>query len=111
MDSIQNSWMNSPPHRANILNPNLNAVGFAVVQHGGYLYAVADFSRTVAVLSFDEVEAAVGKLLLAHGIQSSASVRDARQSCEMEPRHCRRIEPPIYHALAKCGPVAAAWPA
>ena len=84
VDSIQNSWMNSPPHRANILDPNLNAVGFAVVGHGSYFYAVADFSRAVPMLSFDEVESAVGKLLLARGIQSGGSVQDARQTCEME---------------------------
>lgn len=83
VDSIQHSWMNSPPHRANILDANLNAVGFAVVGHGSYFYAVADFSRAVAIQSLDQVEAAVGKLLLARGIQASGSVRDARQSCEM----------------------------
>ena len=84
VDSIQNSWMNSPPHRANILDPNLNAVGFAVVGHGSYFYAVADFSRAVPMLSFEEVESAVGKLLLARGIRSAGSVQDARQTCEME---------------------------
>jgi Cysteine-rich secretory protein family len=84
VDSIQRSWMNSPPHRANILDTNLNSVGFAVVGHGSYFYAVADFSRTVPILSFEEVESAVGKLLLARGIRSTASMQDARQSCEME---------------------------
>jgi Cysteine-rich secretory protein family len=83
-DSIQRSWMNSPPHRANILDPNLNAVGFAVLGHGSYFYAVADFSHAVPMLSFEEIETAVGKLLLARGIRPGGSVQDARQSCEME---------------------------
>ena len=84
VDSIQNSWMNSPPHRANILDPNLNAVGFAVLGHGSYFYAVADFSHAVPIRSFEEVESAIGKLLLARGIRSAGSVQDARQTCEME---------------------------
>jgi Cysteine-rich secretory protein family len=83
MTSIQNGWMHSPPHRANILDPNLNAVGFAVIQHNSYFYAVADFSRTVPTLSLEEVEAAVGKLLVARGVRIGGQVRDARQSCEM----------------------------
>ena len=69
VESIQNSWMNSPPHRANILDPNLNAVGFGVLGHGSYFYAVADFSHAVPIRSFEEVESAIGKLLLARGIQ------------------------------------------
>jgi hypothetical protein len=44
---------------------------------------VADFSRAAIVLSFDQVESMIGKLLAARGIQTGGSVRDARQSCEM----------------------------
>jgi hypothetical protein len=83
-NSIQREWMNSPQHRANILDPKLDAVGFSVVQHGDTLYAVADFARIVPNLSNDQVEAAIAKLLTAQGIQASGSNPDARKTCEMD---------------------------
>jgi hypothetical protein len=81
--AIQDEWMKSPPHRATILNPNLNAVGFAVVAQGENLYAVGDFENRVAQLTVDQVEQAVGKLLSAQGVQPSGPRLDARQSCGM----------------------------
>jgi uncharacterized protein YkwD len=83
-DSIQKQWMNSPPHRANILDPNLNSVGFAVVQQGGVSYAVADFAKTVPSLSPDQIESAIAKLLVARGIPASGGNADARQTCGMD---------------------------
>jgi uncharacterized protein YkwD len=80
---IQSEWMKSPPHRANILDPDLNAVGFGVVQRGGYLYAVADFDRNVSALTTEQTEAAIEKLLIGQNIQISGSRLDARQTCEM----------------------------
>jgi hypothetical protein len=81
--AIQKEWMNSPPHRANILDPNLNAVGFAVLRKDGSLFAVADFAHAVPALTLDQVEATVGKLLLSQGVQPTGPSLDARQSCEM----------------------------
>jgi hypothetical protein len=50
--------MNSPPHRANILDPELDSLGVAVVERNGELFAVQDFalasknsSRNTSVLS------------------------------------------------------------
>jgi hypothetical protein len=84
VDAIQHSWMNSPPHRANILDTNLNHVGFAVAGHGDSLYAVADFSQALASLSFDEIEVRVRKVLIARGLQTGGSVEEARKTCEMD---------------------------
>jgi hypothetical protein len=84
VNSIQKQWMNSPPHRANILDANLNAIGFSVVQRGDTLFAVADFARIVPNLSNDQVEAAIAKLLTARGIQTGGSSPDARKTCEMD---------------------------
>jgi hypothetical protein len=81
--AILNEWMNSPPHRATILNPNLNAVGFAVVAQGENLYAVGDFENRVAQLTVDQVEQAVTKVLSAQGVQVNGPRLDARQTCEM----------------------------
>jgi len=83
-DSIQKEWMNSPPHRANILDANLNAVAFSVVKRGDTLYAVADFAHILPSLSNDQVEAAIAKLLTARGIQIGESGADARKTCEMD---------------------------
>jgi len=80
---IQKEWMKSPPHRANILDPNLNVVGFSVIERAGYLYAVADFANSVAALTTEQAESAVEKLLSARNLKIAASNLDARQTCEM----------------------------
>jgi Cysteine-rich secretory protein family len=49
--------MNSPPHRANILNPNFNAVGIATFHDDrGSLYVTQDFAHTVTEYSIPEAE-------------------------------------------------------
>lgn len=84
---IDKAWMASPVHRANILDPHLNAVGIAVAEDHGYLYAVEDFAMSVPTLSRGEVEDRVSRLLRARGIKSTTSrdsLEDARQSCESD---------------------------
>jgi uncharacterized protein YkwD len=58
-EAIHAEWIQSPPHRRNLLDPQLNAVGIAVVDRDGQLFAAQDFSRTVASLSLDEQESRV----------------------------------------------------
>lgn len=41
--SVMNGWMNSPGHRANILNGNYTEIGVAVFESGGYKYWVQLF--------------------------------------------------------------------
>jgi uncharacterized protein YkwD len=41
---IHRAWMESPPHRANILG-NFNAIGIGMACNGGSLYATEDFAR------------------------------------------------------------------
>ncbi|KAA9395497.1 CAP domain-containing protein [Kocuria coralli] len=37
-------WMNSPGHHANIMNPDLNAIGFSLAEgSNGYVYATQNF--------------------------------------------------------------------
>lgn len=38
-------WMNSPGHRANILNPSLTHMGVAVASNGGKEYATQVFAK------------------------------------------------------------------
>jgi len=80
---IQQTWMSTPTHRANILDPNLNTVGIAVISDQGLLYAVADFSHNAPLQSFDSLAQRVAQTLQYHGIGPSESNSDARQTCTM----------------------------
>lgn len=55
-EGADQGFMHSPPHRANILNPNYNAVGIGVVQRGGNIWVTEDFARTFAEYSASGVE-------------------------------------------------------
>jgi len=77
-------WMNSAPHRANLLANDMNSVGIAVVQSGNMLFAVEDFSEAVPVLNLDAQESQVAHLLAARGIQSVSVSPDARKTCDLD---------------------------
>ena len=79
--TIHESWMNSPGHRTNMLNPEVDRVGVAVVASRGELYAVADYERAVPVLAQADVEASVAKLLHAQGLAVLADPTVARAYC------------------------------
>src|ERR1700736_1920161 len=72
-------WMNSPPHRANLLDPELNAVGIAVVKSGNVLFAVEDFSASVPEMSFDSQERQIAAHLAARGLHIADATADARK--------------------------------
>ncbi len=42
---IHKLWMNSPPHRANLLDPDMDSIGIAAVERNGQLFAVQDFTQ------------------------------------------------------------------
>ena len=42
---IHLQFVNSPPHRANILDRDMDSIGVGVVERGGQLFAVEDFSQ------------------------------------------------------------------
>ncbi len=82
--SIHQGWMESPGHRANLLNPDIDRVGIAVVAAQGVLFAVADYARAVPVLTQAQVEAHVGSLLRAHGISVAHDTAGARATCRLD---------------------------
>jgi Cysteine-rich secretory protein family len=82
--SIHSQWMNSSPHRANLLDPELTAVGISVVQSGNTLFAVEDFSTPVPSLSLESQEQEVASQLDAQGLHAAASSPDARKTCELD---------------------------
>src|SRR5208337_1389597 len=81
---LHTQWMNSPPHRANLLDREVNAVGIAVVQSGRQLFAVEDFSAAVALLGLDAQELQVSSQLAARGVRLLNDTDDARKTCEMD---------------------------
>ncbi len=91
---IHDAWMNSPGHRANLLDPQLDAVGISVRQRGGQLYAVQDFERSVESLSLDQQERAVGSLVASAGaIEILPSSDDARRTCALTTGYAGARQP------------------
>jgi uncharacterized protein YkwD len=79
--AIHDEWMHSPGHRTNLLNPEVDSIGVAVVASRGVLYAVADYESAVQVLTEVQVEAAIARLLRAKGVALSSASTDARSYC------------------------------
>src|SRR5262244_2493348 len=82
VQSLHIAWMNSPPHRANILDPQVDSVGIAIERRGEQYYATQDFAAVVAPLSREEQEQQVARLLQVNGLTPTGSVEDARRSCD-----------------------------
>ena len=81
---IHEEWMHSPGHRSNLLNPEVNRVGIAVVAARGTLYAVADYGRGVAPMDRAQVEARVAELMRPSGVAVVRNNSEARQACSMD---------------------------
>jgi hypothetical protein len=81
-ESIHQGWMNSPDHRANLLNPAVDRVGIAVVESGGVFYAVSDYERAVPVLTQPQVESAVAGLIRVSGVTILRDPAAARAACQ-----------------------------
>ncbi len=83
-DAINEEWLHSPPHRANLLNPKVNRIGAAIVAARGTLYAVEDFSTAVEELSQAQVEQHVADLIRPSGLKILGSPLEARQACKVD---------------------------
>lgn len=81
---LHTQWMNSPPHRANLLDPQLNAIGISVVQSGNTYFAVEDFATTVTAMSRDEQEQQIASQLTSLGLQNVSATTDARKTCALD---------------------------
>jgi uncharacterized protein YkwD len=82
VDVAHNGFMNSPPHRENILRPDFNAVGIAIVPRGDELYITQDFSRKIETVSNDQFDrrliAAFNQLRNQKGLEPMSVRTDAR---------------------------------
>lgn len=56
VDLAHTGFMNSPPHRANILRPDFDAIGIAIIARGDELYITEDFSRKVETIGNDQFD-------------------------------------------------------
>jgi len=104
---FHDGWMNSPGHRANILDARVDSIGIAVVEGGELLFAVENFAQAVPVLSIQEQEKQVGALLVARGLRLLKIENDARESCKLDrdlvgsgkPRYIAHYETPDILSL------------
>jgi uncharacterized protein YkwD len=92
-ESIHRQWMNSPPHRANLLDPHLDSVGIAAADRAGVLFAVEDFSLAVEKLTLEEEEGIVGAKLRSRGLRLLNDTSDARRSCVLDNGYAGSHEP------------------
>jgi hypothetical protein len=83
--------MQSERHRENILEPDYNAVGIAIVEEGKQLWITQDFARIISVRTpaqvSDDVVAAVHRLRQAHGLRKidvRSDARMKRQACAQD---------------------------
>lgn len=82
--AIHDEWMRSPGHRGNLLSPDVDRVGIAVVASRGVLYAVADYSRGVESMGTHEVESRVAALIRQSGVSILSDPSLARAACAMD---------------------------
>src|SRR5689334_2935872 len=80
--AIHNGLMHSPGHRANILNPDYNAVGISIVERGGQLFVTQDFAHVLATYTekqfLDAVVSGFNRARRARGLRAVDVVTDAR---------------------------------
>jgi hypothetical protein len=85
---LNDGWMQSPPHRENMLNAKYNAIGVAIVRAGEELYAVADFAHTVPGQSASEVEDEVGAAINQVRSRAHLSALSRRQDSDLRSYAC-----------------------
>ncbi|MGA7156581.1 MAG: CAP domain-containing protein [Acidobacteriaceae bacterium] len=91
---IQQAWMNSPKHRANMLDPRVDSIAIRVLRRDGQLYAVEDFDRTVTQLSLSQQESRVAQVLQSNArMQVLPTDQDARRTCAMDSGYAGHHRP------------------
>lgn len=78
---ITEGWMRSSDDRPNLLNPQVDHIGVAVITSRDKFYVVADYDHAVAALTQSQVEAAIAGLLRRSGIAVLHDTTAARATC------------------------------
>jgi uncharacterized protein YkwD len=98
--------MLSPPHRANLLNPNYNVIGMGVIRSGDRLYVVQDFGHALPNYSLPEVKDRIAESVqhARHNANAAdlprhdlASADDT--ACSMA--HADKLATPAVHQLSE----------
>lgn len=91
VSEIHSGLMHSSPHRANILNPEYNSVGIAIVPRDGQLYVTEDFAHVITEYSEaqfrDTVIAAFQRIRQQHGLPRM----DVRSDPRLQRAACARM--------------------
>lgn len=87
-DEAHEALMNSPGHRANIMNPEYNAVGIAVVWVDHDMYVTEDFARVVATYSAEQFRDAVVASINRVRLQRRIAPADFRGDPELDRAAC-----------------------
>ena len=82
VSTLHIAWMNSAPHRANILDPQVDSIGIAIERRGEEYYATQDFAAVVIPMTREEQEQQIARLLQANGLSIVPGVDDARKNCD-----------------------------
>ena len=101
-EEIHLALMNSPGHRANILNPEYNAVGVGVVQAGNELYVTEDFALAVPEYSADEFRQGV--------VDAFNKLRQARHVRAISAQGDKRLDQAACSGIPDLGPALAQQP-
>ena len=91
--TIHDLWMHSAGHRANLLDPNVDSIGIAVVSRDNQLYAVEDFASTVQTLTLNQQENTVAGVLSKTGLKVAETTNEARQTCMMSTGYAGARQP------------------
>ena len=95
-DQIHDEWMHSTGHRKNMLNPEVDRVGIAVIASRGVLYATADYSHGVKKLSHEQAEDQIASLVRPSGVKILPNPALAREACKLDsgfPRTSGGVSP------------------
>jgi uncharacterized protein YkwD len=90
---IHDLWMHSPGHRANLLDPNVDSIGIAIITRNNQLYAVEDFASTVTTLTLNQQERTVASAIAQSGMRVAETTDDARQTCTMSTGYAGSRQP------------------
>lgn len=90
-EKINDEWMHSPSHRANLLDPRLNIAGIAVIEKHGELFAVEDFARSVASLTLSQQVNQVVTQLASRGLHAQGGQALAASYCDANPTRTRPL--------------------
>jgi uncharacterized protein YkwD len=78
VEQAADGLMHSPQHRENLLSPDFNVAGFAVVQSGSKLYVVQDFAHSVPMLPASQAENAIAEGI--RRMRAGAKLPELRQT-------------------------------